>query len=84
MQQNTPIYGEMNMKPGANTRSNDLLIKRLHEMRMSASDIASAEASLRHADAIVDFGFGVVAAIRSLAAYVARHFRAVFVSTPHH
>jgi hypothetical protein len=72
------------MKPSANKRSNDLLIKRLHEMRMSASDVASAEVSLRNADAIVDIGFGIVAAIRSLAAYVARHLRAVFVSTPHH
>ena len=66
------------------THSNELIIKRLHEMRMSASDIASAEASLRNADAIVDIGFGIVAAIRSLAAYVARQLRTVFVSTPHH
>ena len=72
------------MRPGAHTRSNHLLIKRLHEMRMSASDVASAEASLRNADAIVDIGFGIVAAIRSLAAHVARYLRAVFVSTPHH
>jgi hypothetical protein len=72
------------MNPSANANSNDLLVKRLHEMRMSASDIASAEASLRNADAIVDIGFGIVAAIRSLAAYVARQLRTVFVSTPHH
>jgi hypothetical protein len=82
MQQHT--YGATSMKPSANKRSNDLLIKRLHEMRMSASDVASAEVSLRNADAIVDIGFGIVAAIRSLAAYVARYLRAVFVSTPHH
>jgi hypothetical protein len=72
------------MNPSANAHSNDLLVKRLHEMRMSASDIASAEASLRNADAIVDIGFGIVAAIRSLAVYVARQLRTVFVSTPHH
>jgi hypothetical protein len=72
------------MEPSANAYSNDLLTKRLHEMRMSASDIASARASLRNADAIVDLGFGVVAAIRSSVAYVARNLRAVFVSTPHH
>jgi hypothetical protein len=74
----------MNMKPSAPTRSNDLLIKRLHEMRMSASDVARAEASLRNADALVDIGFGIVVAIRSLAAHVTRHLRTVFVSTPHH
>jgi hypothetical protein len=72
------------MEPSKNAHSNGLLIKRLHEMRMSASDIASAEASLRNADAIVDLGSGVVATIRSSAAYLARHVRAVFVSTLHH
>jgi hypothetical protein len=80
MQQTPKIYGATNMKPSANAHSNDLLIKRLHEMRMSASDTASAEASLRNAETIVDLGFGVVMAIRSLAAYVARHLRAVLVS----
>jgi hypothetical protein len=72
------------MKPSANAHSNDLLIKRLHGMRMSASDVASAEVNLRNADAIVDIGFGIVAAIRSFAAYAARQLRTVFVSTPYH
>ena len=72
------------MNPAKKVHSNELLIKRLHEMRMSASDIASAEVSLRNADAIVDAGFGVAAAIRSAVAYVARHLRAAFASTPQH
>ena len=61
------------MNPAKNAPSNELLIKRLQAMRMSASDIASAEASLRNADAIVDVGFGIATAIRSAAAYVACH-----------
>ena len=72
------------MNPAKNAPSNELLIKRLQAMRMSASDIASAEVSLRNANAIVDVGFGIATAIRSAAAYVARHLRAAWVSTPQH
>jgi hypothetical protein len=74
----------MSVNPAKNAPSNELLIKRLQAMRMSASDIASAEASLRNADAIVDVGFGIATAIRTAAAYVARHLRAALVSTPQH
>lgn len=72
------------MKTANNAHSNELLITRLHEMRMSAQDIARAEASLRNADAIVDAGLAVAAAIRSSASYVARNLKAAFVSTPQH
>ena len=70
------------MSTAEKASSNDLLLKRLHEMRMSASDIASAEASLRNADALIDAGFGVAAAFRSSAEHVVRRLRAAFVSTP--
>jgi hypothetical protein len=74
----------MNMNSTEKALWNESIIKRLREMRMSPSDIANAEAAFRKADAIVDLGFGVVAALRSSAAYVTRHLRAAFVSTPQH
>ena len=63
---------------------NESLERRLDTMHMSASDIARAKASLRNADLIVDFGFGLAAAVRASAAFAARQLKAAFVSSPQH
>ena len=72
------------MDRSQNSSASALLDRRIDAMHLSATDAARAKASLRSADLIVDFGFAVAAAIRSSAAFVARHLKAAFVSSPQH
>ena len=58
--------------------------RRIDALHLGATDAARAKASLRNADRIVDFGFAVVAAMRSSTAFIARHLKSAFVSSPQH
>jgi hypothetical protein len=63
---------------------NDPIYRRLDELELQAWEAASARASMEHADMIVDGVCRAVAAIRSTAVSVARHFKSAFVSSPQH
>ncbi|MEO8306239.1 MAG: hypothetical protein ABI724_19170 [Betaproteobacteria bacterium] len=57
---------------------------RIDALHLSTTDAARAKASLRNAERIVDFGFAAVAAMRSSAAFIARHMKSAFISSPQH
>ena len=58
--------------------------QRLYAMHLSAADTERALASFRNAERIVDFGFAVVAMMRSSTAFIARQLKSAFVSSPQH
>ena len=62
----------------------DSIEQRLYAMHLGAGDRQRALASLRNADRIVDFGFAVLAAMRTSTAFIARQLKSAFVSSPQH
>jgi hypothetical protein len=74
----------MNMKPVQRTLANDTLYRRIDEMPISVIDRESAKAQLRAAERIADGFCDLVAALRSGAATIARHVRAVWAASPQH
>jgi hypothetical protein len=72
------------MKSVQRPLGNDTLYRRIDDMQMSAADRARAKAQLRAAEGFADVLCGTLAAIRSSAAFVARHVRTALAPSPQH
>lgn len=72
------------MRTAQQALSSESLERRIDAMHMGAIDTARAKASLRNADRLVDFGFAVATAVRASGAFVMRHMKSAFVSSPQH